>query len=76
MISKFTKAYARRYRGNGQITAYVEWIDGLGRTGRTEGGIHRLDDPRRGIRFTFGTHMHALFHRAKLDGITATKEIW
>lgn len=36
-IARITKAYIRKYSDSGQIQAYVEWIDGRGATGRTEG---------------------------------------
>lgn len=72
MRQKITKAYVRHYRDNGQVTAYVEWADG----GRTEGATMRLDDPRRGVRITFGTHMHALFAAAKRQGIQMHREVW
>lgn len=62
-IVKVTKAYVRTYSDNGQITAYVEWIDGRGRTGRTEGS-------------PANAHMQALMARAERDGNTVAREVW
>jgi len=68
-----TRAYVRHYSDNGQTSAYVDWSDGS----RTEASLSRLDvGPHHGPRFTFGTHMHALFARAKREGVTPTRERW
>lgn len=63
MIATITAAYVRKYTDNGQTKAYVEWIDGKGRTGRTEG------KPR-------NAHMQALLARAEREGVTVQKQVW
>jgi hypothetical protein len=63
MIKRITRAYIRTYTDNGQVTAYVEWIDEQGASGRTEG--------KRG-----NAHMKALFDRAKREGVTVECEQW
>lgn len=63
MIRTITKAYVRLYTDNGQVTAYVEWVDGKGRTGRTEG---KPANP----------HMKALLAHAKRDGLRVGAERW
>ena len=63
MIKKFVRSYIRRYSDSGQTTAYVEWIDVKGQSGRTEG------DPR-------GTHMRALMDRADREGAPFHYEVW
>lgn len=63
MIKSVTKAYVRTYTDTGQVTAYVEWVDHRGRSGRTEG------EPD-------GTHMQALLARAEREGVKVEKERW
>jgi hypothetical protein len=63
MIKTITKAYIRTYGDNGQTTAYVEWVDGRGRAGRTEGKPDNL-------------HMLALLARAEREGVTVKRETW
>lgn len=63
MITKITKAYIRTYTDSGQTTAYVEWVDRKGKTGRTEG---KPD----------GTHMQALLQRAEREGVKVERERW
>lgn len=63
MIRTITRAYTRHYRDNDQRTAYVEWRDHKGRTGRTEGRRESL-------------HMRALLARALAEGLTIDKEEW
>lgn len=63
MIARITKTYTRRYRDNASTVTYVEWIDGRGRSGRTEGT--RDND-----------HMHALLQRASREGAPHTFETW
>lgn len=60
-IAKITKAYIRTYSDTGQVKSYVEWIDEMGKTGRTEGS---------------GPHMQALFERARREGVPVEKETW
>ena len=62
-ISKITKVYVRTYRDNGQVTAYVEWIDGVGRPGCTEGREDNL-------------HMAALIARGRREGVELVREVW
>lgn len=62
-----TRAYVRRYRDNGDTVAYVEWTDGS----RTEARLRWFGLTRR-----FGDHMHALFQRAKRDGLRLERETW
>lgn len=63
MIAKITKAYIRTYTDTGQTTAYVEWIDDKGQSGRTEGKRN-------------GPHMQALLSRAKREGVRVERERW
>ena len=68
-----TRAYVRCYSDTGQTTAYVEWSDGsrTESTIRCREGLHgRPND------LTFGAHMHALFARAKREGVKLTRETW
>jgi hypothetical protein len=69
MIAKITKAYVRLYSDNGQCAAYVEWIDDTGQCGRTEGEADTAWGPK-------GSHMSALFARAKREGVSPTWERW
>lgn len=62
-IATITKAYIRRYRDNGQTSAYVEWLDAKGQWGRTSG------EPD-------NAHMQALFARAAREGISIGHEEW
>lgn len=66
MITKITKAYVRTYTDNGQTTAYVEWVDHRGRTGRTEAPHTEVTD----------FHMHALLERAKREGVEVERQRW
>lgn len=68
MITRITKAYTRLYSDNGQETAYVEWIDSHGRSGRTEG---RMDRGK-----IESMHMKALMMRACREGVSIGKERW
>jgi len=63
MITKITKAYTRKYTDNGQLSAYVKWIDNNGKSGRTEGKPENF-------------HMAALFNRAQKEGVEITHEVW
>ena len=71
MIARITAAYIRKYRDNGQVKAYVDWVDDRGRAGRTEGPAEPTRFP--GIAGTgFGTaslHLAALFARAEQEGV-------
>lgn len=62
-IAQVTDAYTRLYRDSGQFTAYVEWLDTRGTSGRTEG------DPN-------GLHLQALFRRAVEEGVNIRNEVW
>jgi hypothetical protein len=73
MIAKITDAYVRHYSDNGQTTAYVEWIDHRGRTGRTEGAVKA----KRGtLAQVYGEHMGALIARAICHGVEIRRERW
>lgn len=63
MIAKTTSGYIRHYRDNGQTTAYVEWVNSKGRTGRTEGEVSN-------------PHMQALLIRSKREGVYRGFDIW
>lgn len=70
MIAYITGAYVRHYGDNGQTTAYVEWVDGRGQRGRTEGpATLSTHQP-------IGTHMTALFERAKREGVEPYFDMW
>ncbi len=73
MIAKITKAYTRSY-SNGQMKAYVEWIDERGESGRTEGDCMSIDD--KPVHWPANGHMVALFKRARRDGITIERQTW
>lgn len=66
------RIFVRRYRDNGDTVAYVEWANGS----RTEGRPAMFSRRRQLYCFTFGTHMHALFERAKRDGLHLERETW
>lgn len=68
---KFKRIYVRRYRDNGQVTAYVEHDKG-----RTQGGLHYSDHPRAPCTPSFGVHMHALFAAAHRQGLRLERETW
>jgi len=63
MIQKINKAYIRRYCDNGQVAACVEWTDGRGKHGRTEG---KPKNP----------HMAALLARAEREGVPVELQTW
>lgn len=67
-----TRAYVRRYSDSGQVVAYVDWKNGS----RTESTLRVLDIGHNRRAVTFGTHMHALFARAKAAGLTPQRETW
>lgn len=69
---KPVKIFVRRYRDCGQVTAYCVWSD----MSRTEAPARYVDMPRYDHRLTFGTHMHALFARAKREGLHMERETW
>lgn len=72
MTLKITRTIVRRYSDTGQVTAYVEWHDGS----RTEGALRSFDHPHRDLIPSFGTHMHALFAKAKREGVPLVRETW
>ena len=72
MITKITAAYIRYYRDNCQLSAYVEWIDSKGKTGRTESKAERIGDSH----YYVGQHMGALLERAHREGIAIEKQTW
>jgi hypothetical protein len=63
MIVSIEDAFVRTYSDSGQRTAYVEWTDSKGHTGRTEGN-------------PTNAHMKALLARATREGVTIRKECW
>lgn len=69
---KIKRIYVRRYRDNGQRVAYCDWVNG----GRTEGTLAYTDHHRGPRTPSFGRHMHALFARAKREGLTLQRETW
>lgn len=62
-IQRITKAYVREYTDSGQVTAYVEWIDTNGESGRTEGPPGN-------------SHMQALLKRAGREGVNVVAQKW
>lgn len=62
-IAKINKVYTRTYGDTGQKKTYVEWTDGVGHTGRTEGDANNL-------------HMDALIKRGEREGVPHTHETW
>lgn len=64
-ISTIKRAYTRLYSDSGQLVAYVEWSNGS----RTEAATDKPREAR-------GTHMRALFERAKRDGLSVDHETW
>jgi len=75
MIAKITRTYVRRYRDNGQTTAYVEWVDHKGQAGRTEGAVRSRDNSQP-LAAVYGDHMGALMARAICCGLTIEREVW
>lgn len=73
MIQKITRAYVRRYRDNGQTTAYIEWVDHLGKAGRTEGPVLAAKGT---LADCYGLHMGALMARAICTGHEIERETW
>jgi len=82
MIAKFTKAYVRHYRDNGQTTAYIEWVDRDGKTGRTEGNVRQPwaamnpDKHRYSLCAVFGLHMGTLLAKAICNGLEIERQTW
>lgn len=63
IIQRFTRSCIRRYSDTGHTIAYVEWVDTLGRPGRTEGK-------------PTGAHMVALMNAADRQGAPFKYEVW
>jgi len=76
MIAKITAAYTRHYRDNGQTTAYVEWIDHKGETGRTEGPVLLPIGTKHPLAEVYGLHMGTLFARAICTGVEIDHQTW
>lgn len=72
MSKEIKRIYVRRYRDNGQVTAYADYADGS----RIESTLAYLDIGRDRVVVTFGTFFHALFNRAKLAGLKMERETW
>jgi hypothetical protein len=62
-IAKITRIYTRTYSDSGQQTTYIEWIDGSGKAGRTEGAAGN-------------PHMAALISRGEREGVKRKIETW
>lgn len=75
-VINLTRVYVRRYTDNGQTVAYAEWQDSRGRSGRIEGSLRRSEHHRGPQTPSFGSHMHALFARAKREGLRLERETW
>ena len=73
IIKEITKAYVRHYTDNGQTTAYVEWVDHNGQSGRTEGAVRSQTGT---IEQCYGPHMGALIARAICNGIEIEDQTW
>lgn len=72
-MKHLTRIYVRRYRDNGQVTAYADWSDGS----RTESQLRYFDRAHYEHRvITFGAYMHDLFARAKAGGLRMQRETW
>lgn len=69
---KIKRILVRRYSDTGQVTAYAEYADGS----RTEASINRFDVGHGRVAITCGTHMHAIFARAKREGLRLQRETW
>lgn len=76
MIAKITRAYVRHYRDNGQTTAYVEWVDHKGETGRTEGKVLLPGNTKAPLAAVCGMHMGSLLARAICHGVEIEREAW
>lgn len=73
MTDTIRRIYIRRYRGSNTVIAYCEWQDGS----RTEAHPAFFFERRlKRWRITFGSHMHALFARAKREGLSMQRETW
>ena len=68
------RVYVRRYRDTGQVVAYCDWSDGS----RTEASAKASCDWRKSNAwlFDFGEFMHAIFARAKRQGLDMERETW
>ena len=69
-IKQITGATISRYRDNGQVQARIQWVDGRGKTGSTEGSATRIGDKH----YQFGQHMAALLNRAEREGVVIYRE--
>ena len=92
MIKQITRAYIRTYADNGQVTAYVEWVDSKGKPGRTEGNQHDTKSAYPCVQCGkggpcehgnpafyephFGVHMQALLNRAERESVSIEREQW
>ena len=69
-IARITDAYVRHYSDSLDTKVYVEWVDNLGKTGRTEDELWPCEHT------PLGAHMTALFTRANREGIAIRGETW
>lgn len=63
MIARITGAAITSYTDNGQVQARVEWVDGRGKRGSTEGAPKNL-------------HMAALLRRARREKVQIRRQTW
>jgi hypothetical protein len=79
-IAKFTRAYVRHYCDSNQVTAYLEWIDRNGKTGRTESPVRlpwqAMHPDNTSLYAVYGLHMGALFAKAICHGLPIERETW
>lgn len=76
MTNSIKRVYTRHYTDNGQRTAYVDWADGSRTESTTQRFYQRMPLGKGVHLFTFGAHMHALFARAKREGLRMERETW
>ncbi len=60
MIAKILSARVTTYRDNGQTLAWIEWEDGRGKTGTTQGTPN-------------GLYMKSLLQRAEREGVNVKR---
>lgn len=72
ITTEIKRIYVRRYSDSGQVVAYAEYVNGS----RTEAPIRRIDVGRGRWFMVTGTHMHAIFARAKRAGLRLERETW
>lgn len=63
MIARITGASITKYADNGQVQARIEWVDGRGKRGSTEGPPKNL-------------HMAELLRRARREKVRVHRQTW